>query len=176
MPKPYTPENWKETASLVAASFRFTPQEKEALVKNKTAQLVAALPYLAGCEEAERTSLAHLGTFVLASREPCRRPFDHKKEDDADPLRRLAPIADFKGGDRAVIERGMALLAIVMTNGYRTDVEGDRQKAWYNPVGSGAWKADAKITELSAKAAKTASPEMDSLMTTDEAVRSFWDV
>jgi len=100
---------------------------------------VAAIPFLAGCDHPERTALEHLSTFVLSSTESCRRIFDHDESDNVSPAARLAPIADFQGGDRAVIEEGMARLAMIMANGYQKDLEKDKASGEYNPILDGKW-------------------------------------
>jgi hypothetical protein len=109
---------------------------------------VAALPFLAGCREAERTALAHLAVFVLAESEAARRIFDHKPEDDFDVLARLKPISDFEGGDPSVIDQGMKALAVLLIEGYKRDVASDKAKGWYNPVGSGAWAPEKLLPAL----------------------------
>jgi hypothetical protein len=91
MPNLFSPELWLELASAVSRAYRMDEAAAGRLAANKTARLVAAIPYLAGCAEPRRRALAHLGTFVLADSDGARRDFDHKPEDDVDALRRLAP-------------------------------------------------------------------------------------
>ncbi|MBL8965382.1 MAG: hypothetical protein JNG85_00155 [Spirochaetaceae bacterium] len=168
----FTPALWADLAKRIAAAFNMSPEAAQRLELNQTARLVAAIPYVAGCDEPERTALAHLGTFVLASSESCRKAFDHKPADDRDPLARLAPIADFQGGDKALIAEGMRRLAILMTNGYRKDLEKDAKSGEYNPLLSKAWNADTILAELSAS--KAVSP-YDDLLPINQLERSFWE-
>ena len=85
------------------------------------------------------------------------------------------PIADFLGGDKTVIAEGMRRLALIMINGYRRDVASDKSKGWYNPIGSGAWKMESKIAELSASGKPApGSSALDGIVTPDAALRAFW--
>lgn len=168
----FSEEIWKELAGKIASAYRMGEAEGARLLRNRTARLIAAIPFVAGCDHPERTALAHLSTFVLASSEACRRVFDHDKSDDADPLARLAPIADFAGGDRTVIDRGMSLLAVIMTNGYEKDLEKDKRSGEYNPILAGAWKAEETRKKLFAKGNEDSS--FDAIITAEEASNVFW--
>lgn len=167
-------ERWTGLSARIAEAFRMSEKEAAAFAANRTARLVAAIPFAAGCEEAERTALEHLSTFVLASTPSCRHVFDHKAADDRDPLARLAPIADFRGGDPAVIDRGMRLLAIIMISGYRRDLDKDRKSGEYNPLLSAAWNADKTIEGLVAGLADGSALPFG-YMTPETAKVTFWN-
>jgi hypothetical protein len=164
---------WKELAEKTASAYRMDEAEGAKLLGNRTARLIAAIPFAAGCDHPERTALAHLSTFVLASSESCRRIFDHDRSDDADPLARLAPIADFVGGDRAVIDRGMSLLAVIMTNGYEKDIEKDRKSGEYNPILAGAWKAEETKEKILGETKFTVA--LDKTMNGNDVRGVFWE-
>ena len=72
------------------------------------AQLIGALPILAGCAHPERTALSHLTTLIAASRNP--HVFGQKPSESIRD--RLRPIETFENGDRDIIERGMTLLEL----------------------------------------------------------------
>jgi hypothetical protein len=165
---------WNELSRKTAKAFRMWPWTAAKLKKNRTARLIAALPFIAGCEHPERTALAHLATFVLASSESCKRVFDHDASDNASPTARLAPIADFQGGDRAVIEEGMARLAMIMANGYQKDLEKDKASGEYNPILAGAWKHETLAETFRTSSREKGSSPLDSVMTSDDALRDFW--
>jgi len=175
MPLSFDQAVWAELASTIENAFCLDAAASSRLEGNNTARLVAALPYLADCEEPRRTALAHLGIFVLANTKAARGDFDHKPADDANPLHRLAPIADFQGGDSRVIERGMKLLALVMLNGYERDISKDAAAGEYNPVGAKTWDASALRTRFTAELRAAACPQMDAVMTLESALRVFWD-
>lgn len=172
--KAFSEAQWKKYAGTVAGAYGMDAAGSKALQANTAAKLVCALPFLAGCHEPERTALAHLSTFVLASSDRARAAFDHKKEDDRDPLARLAVISHFEGGDPALVQRGMKLLALILINGYRRDVKADAQAGEYNPIGSKAWNPDQKIAALQADIAAVPSPAMDAIVGPGAAVQTFW--
>jgi hypothetical protein len=162
--KRFPEDSWKEIVSIVASAFAMDPGRSERLLANATAKLIAAIPYLAGCRESERTAVAHLSTYVIAGSEAAEKVFDHKAGDNYDVLARLATIGGFEGGDPAIVNRGMKLLAKIMIQGYRRDVEYDKAQGRYNPVGDGKWSADEKLASLSNAIAMVPDPEMDAIV------------
>lgn len=172
--KRFPDESWHEIVSIVASSFRMEEKHKAALLVNPVAKLIAAIPYLAGCREPLRSALAHVGTYVLGAGGPAKKVFAHKSQDDYDVLARMAAIASFEGGDPAVINRGMKLLAICMIAGYKRDEGTDKGKV-YNPVAEKRWNADEKIASLANAIAASQNPEMDEILTTASASNVWWD-
>jgi len=165
---------WEKIAEKCAEALRMTEKEAQAFRANKIARLVGLLPFIAGCDDAERTALAHLSVFVVANRGQARHVFDHSPADDAEPLARLRTIADFKGGDAPTLERGMALLGICMVSGYRRDAGLDRITGAYNPVTAAPSFADkAEGTFRLALDSKVKSG-LDSVLTEEEAVGAYW--
>ncbi len=166
---------WDHLVDLVSASFRMTDSETEKLRSSKAAKVIGALPYIAGAREPERVAVAHLGTFVLAGRDRSRLVFDHKASDDGDVLARLEPIADHPGADKALVDRGMRILALMMIAGYARDVEKDRGSGEYNPLLRGTWSAAAMQESLLTAIQSVPSQEMDAVMKPHEAVMVWWD-
>lgn len=171
----FSDETWTRLTGLIAEAFRMDGSERVRLAGSRAARITGALPYLAGCRNPERTALSHLAAFVLACRGGSRKVFDHGPADDAEPLARLEPIGRFPGGDPAVIRKGMALLGLLMLGGYERDREKDAARGEYNPLNSGAWKAGEVRARLAAEAASAKVPELDAILTADEAVRGFWE-
>jgi hypothetical protein len=168
----FSSDVWERLCGIVASSFSMTGEKSAALRENVTAKLIASIPYEAGCREPERTALAHMAVYVMASSEAARRAFDHKSEDDYDVFARLATIASFEGGDPAVINRGMKTLAVLMIEGYKRDAVSDKAKGWYNPVGSGAWDADKLTGALRASLDAGGAPSLQRFI--DEALSDGW--
>ena len=56
---PFSDDVWHRLSSQTAGVFSFSPERTEAMKKNRVLKLVAALPYLAGCDNPERTALSH---------------------------------------------------------------------------------------------------------------------
>jgi hypothetical protein len=138
---------WETLCTCVAETFRFTDKERADFALNRTAKLIAALPFAAGCEEAERTALAHLAIYMTELRGG-RRVGDHTPEDNASPFARLRLLSSFKGGDQDVLDHGLNQLALVMLVGYERSQEEDRRRHQYNPLNAGAWDAAAMRRQL----------------------------
>lgn len=149
--------------------------ELNRLLSSSAARVVGALPYLAGCRCPDRVAFSHLAVFILASRGNCRRVFDHTPEDDRDPMVRLEPISHFPGGDPAVIRKGMALLALLLLGGYDRDRKKDGESGAYNPLNAGTWDKEAIVGRLRAEASSAKVPELDAILSIEDAVRGFWD-
>jgi hypothetical protein len=170
----FTESAWMEIAEGVASAFRMTSEEKRALAEHRIAKLIAAIPFLAGCEEAERTAAAHLGTYLLSVQEETKPYFNSRPGDDGSVLERLRLISDFKGGDRRVIERGLALLALNMVSDYKRDVEEDARLGKYNPVAAGVWDFKETVTDLQYKILSVECPEMEALLPMEMSPMGFW--
>ncbi len=127
---------WMEISERVAEAFRMTPDERERLSQGRIAKLIAAIPFLAGCEDAERTAVAHLGTYLLSTRET-KCYFNARSEDGTSVLERLRLGSNFKGGDARIIEKGLCLLALNMVSDYKRDIEEDERLGKYNPIAAG---------------------------------------
>jgi hypothetical protein len=166
---------WERISATTAEALRMTDGEASSFKANRVAKLIGLLPFIAGCEDAHRTSLAHLATFVLANRGQARGVFDHGPADDVDVLTRLRTISDFKGGDKALIDRGMALLGLDMVAGYRRDVAKDALTGEYNPAASGAWPGAAQEKTLKDALAAKPSVEMDAIIKESELSVLFWE-
>lgn len=166
--------DWAALSELAASALRLEPDEKDRLAASKAARLVAALPYAAGCSKPERLALAHLATVWIASTGPARDAFDHGPEDDASYLTRLAPIADHPGGDRDVVEAGMARLALMMLAGYERDMTADAVAGQYNPINSGAW--DPAEARAALREAAESDGALDSIVSAQEAEASWWQL
>jgi hypothetical protein len=120
----------------LAETFRFTESEHAAFTRNTTARLIAVLPFAAGCDEPLRTALAHLAIYLTEIRGGSRIGA-HTQTDNQDPLTRLRLISSFKGGDPQVIQHGMAMLALIMIQGYERSKADDAYNQVYNPLNDG---------------------------------------
>ncbi|MFW5776408.1 MAG: hypothetical protein ACOCZB_03885 [Spirochaetota bacterium] len=162
-----------ESLRAVAQSFHMDEALRTRFLQKPIARLIAALPFLAGCDRPERTAALHLGAYVLST-QSTRHLFFAVPEDDADVYARLEPIMQFQGGDEGIIGRGMALIAHNMVVDYQRDREIDRALGKYNPVASGAWNAEALIAQLRARIRQIACPEMDEIMTEEDGTEEWW--
>jgi len=167
---------WERDLLNVADAFAMDESERTRFASKPIARLIAALPYLAGCERPERTAIEHLGVYVLSVRST-RCAFFASPDDDRDVFARLEPIMRFRGGDRSIIERGMTLLALNMVADYDRDQGVDRVLGKYNPIAAGTWDADAMAGALRRRATEIDCPEMDEIMSStegDEGADDWW--
>ncbi|HUX42475.1 MAG TPA: hypothetical protein VMV83_15005 [Rectinemataceae bacterium] len=164
---------WLAISDDIALAFRMSAAEKEALGRNKIARLVASLPYLAGCEDAGRTAVAHLGTYLLSTRET-KHWFDATARDSVSVLERLWLGADFRGGDEKIIRRGLNLLALNMIADYKRDIDEDAASGKYNPLAAGDFDFKETVEDLEWSIISTPCPEMDEIVSLAEIPMSFW--
>lgn len=166
-------ECWNELCDCMAETFRFTEQEKEFFSKDAVAQLIAALPFAAGCDEAERTALAHLAIYMTELRGG-RKIGDHTPADNESPLARLRLLSSFKGGQKDIIDHGMYQLAYVMLCGYARSQEADKQNNIYNPLNDGSWNAENLTEELLEKIRSNPIETLDMILPEVLAIVSEW--
>lgn len=164
---------WNTISRIVAEQLRYSLGELERLRGNRTAKLIAAIPYIAECRDADRISTQHLSTYVLAQR--AEAIYDHREADDRDLFARLERISHFTAGKEEVIRRGMNLLALIMISGYEHSVETDRAQSVYNPIWSNAWNGEEIRTRLVKRIRSTPCPEMDQILDLEHALRGNWN-
>ena len=132
---------WEYIIAEMKKVFRFTRKETKWFRNCKTAKLIATIPFAAGCNEAERTAIAHLCIY-LAEIRGFQKYYAHLPSDDADLFSRLGFISTFEGGKKEVIEYGMNILALKMIEGYNKSKEQDSKNNVYNPFISNVWDYD----------------------------------
>ena len=168
--KPFT--EWENIAASVADAFRMDKEDSEWLQNKNLAKLIAAIPYLAGCEDPGRTAITHLGAYILSIR--IKTVANCQPTDDADLFRRLEMINNFIGGDQDIIQKGMSLIALNMIADYARDIEEDRLFGKYNPVDSGAINYETEKAGLESIIKSIECREMDEIMSLDASVQGFW--
>jgi len=171
--KLFPESKWAEISGRVAEAFRMTTEEKERFAGGRIARLIAAIPFLAGCADAERSAVAHLGIYLLSTRET-KRYFDTRPEDAVSVLERLRLGSNFIGGDKAIIEKGLCLLALNMVSDYKRDVEEDAGLGKYNPISAGAWDFESTVEELEYKIVSVTCEEMDEIAPIVEIPLDWW--
>ena len=169
----FSESRWAEISDRLSEAFRMTAEEKEWFCEGRIAKLIAAIPFLAGCEDAERTAVAHLGTYLLSTRET-KRYFNAQPEDKASVLERLRLGSNFKGGDARIIEKGLCLLALNMVSDYHRDLDEDARLGKYNPIAAGAWDYKTVVADLEYRIVCVDCQEMDELAPIGAIPMSFW--
>ena len=165
---------WENIAVSVADAFRMNKEDREWLQNKDLAKLIAAIPYLAGCEDPGRTAITHLGAYLLSIR--IKTVANCQPTDDIDLFRRLEMINNFIGGDQAIIQKGMSLIALNMIADYARDIEEDRLFGKYNPVDSGAFDYEYEKKRLGTIIKSVQCREMDEIMSLDVAIESYWEL
>jgi len=164
---------WRSISGDVARAFGMGEAETASLAGNNIARLITALPFLAGCEDAKRTAVAHLGTFLLSIKET-KPYFNATPRDSASLLERFWLIGDFRGGDRRIIERGMSLLALNMITDYQRDIVEDETLGKYNPIAARDFDFKSAIDSLEKTVQGIDCPEMDEIAPMRVFPMSWW--
>jgi len=164
---------WENIAASVADAFLMNKEDREWFQNKNLAKLIAAIPYLAGCDDPGRTAITHLGAYILSIR--IKTVANCQPSDDTDLLRRLEMINNFIGGDQAIIQKGMSLIALNMIADYARDIDEDRMFGKYNPVDSGAFDYAKEKSDLETIIESVECREMDEIMSMDASVRGSWE-
>ncbi|MCK5154795.1 MAG: hypothetical protein KAQ69_00085 [Spirochaetales bacterium] len=165
---------WENLADSVCSSFSFADEERCKFLSNKAAKLIGCLPKIAGTKTPERDGCSNLAVYIMSIR-ATKQLYNHQECDDSDIFARLHDIMNFNGGDHGLINKGMTLLALMMVNDYKRDIEPDTLEGKYNPVASGAWDFNSVRSNLIAEYKKIDSQEIDTLLTLSETGVLFWE-
>ena len=157
--------DWESMSIKLTEIFRLTDSESENLKNSKTAQLIAAIPFAAGCKQPERSAFGNLCLY-LAEKQSITGPGDHCPEDDVSIYERLRPLMNLEDGNFAVITHGMQLLALVMINGYKHSKENDIENGIYNPLNAGIWNFEQLKEHLISEIQAHPCTELDKIIPT----------
>ena len=169
-----TEEQWENILARAAAVLNFGMKKKEQIKNSKLAKLIAATPYLAGCNKALETSFSHLLIFLMSLDESAKDIYFHKPEDDSDIYSRLFPISSFLGGNKELIQCCVDLSALCMLANYKKDMDNDKTIGKYNPVSEGVWDYNFLYTKLNNNIDKLITSEILKIYTKDDALQGFW--
>lgn len=157
---------WSYLLTEISKVFSLNSKEIEILSNSTTAKIIATIPFESNCKEPERTAIAHLCLYI-AELKGFQKYCSHNKEDDADIYNRLAFISTFEGGNYQIIEHGMAILALIMIEGYKKSKQKDEKAGVYNPLVSGTWNYQSIKNSLLLKINKISVPNLDILLNAD---------
>lgn len=153
-------EEWEYLTEETSRVFSLTGKEEELLYNSNTAKIIAAIPFVAGCNEPERTAIAHLCIYE-AEIKGFQKYFAHLPSDDDNIFNRLAFISTFDGGNPAIIQHGMNILAYIMIEGYNRSKEKDLKNGIYNPIANGKWDYKTLKARLLKKIKEIECPDLD---------------
>lgn len=159
--------HWDVLCNCLIETFRLTDEESVDLRKNKTAQLIAAIPFAAGCEEPLRTALAHLSIYMTEIRGGSEIG-GHNKHDNENLYARLRLLSSFKGGDKNIISHGLDMLAFIMVQGYSHSKQSDKVFNIYNPLNDSSWDYESITQTLLDKIHSQKCEVLDSLFESAE--------
>lgn len=154
---------WSYLLTEISKVFSLNSKEIENLSNSTTAKIIATIPFESNCKEPERTAIAHLCLYI-AELKGFQKYCSHNKEDDVDIYNRLAFISTFEGGNYQIIEHGMAILALIMIEGYKKSKQKDEKAGVYNPLVSGTWHYQSIKNSLIWKINKLSVPNLDILL------------
>ncbi len=166
---------WNDIVKRISSTFRLTREETEVLERNAIARLVAAIPYLAGCDNPDRSAVGNVASYIVAKNPVMRDIFDHRSSDDRHIMGRLWGISHFEGGDKRIIQRGRNLLLLTMVSNYGKDQTADDILGKYNPVSRGIWDHQELASRLIDAIQAVPCPEMDEIFSIDEGTEGWWD-
>ena len=166
---------WNEVADSLADAFRMQPHEREWFKNKPVARLIAAIPLMAGCHDAERTAVAHLGTYLLSIKST-KPYFNATTADDTDIFERLRLGTNFVGGDQSVIDKGMSMLALSMVIDYARDIDEDAKRGKYNPVDAGSFDYQAVRENLEQRIDSVDCPEMEMILRDFDTKDGWWSL
>lgn len=169
----WTESTWLGIANQVAREFGMSERKAQALRSKDIARLIGAIPFLAGCDEARSTAVANLRHYVMS----CgigKKLYAATPENSTSIFGRLKP-AQYKGGDAAIIRRGMSLIALNMLADYKRDVELDQSIGKYNPIAAGDWNYEEILAELLANVEAVACPDMDEIVEVHTIMNGYWN-
>lgn len=169
----WTESTWLEISDHVARTFRLSAEEELQFRSSHIAKLLGAIPFLAECNNPMRSAISNLAVYMM-SVGSAKDAFNATARDDHDVFARLK-LARYEGGDQAVIDRGMALIALNMIADYKRDVEHDRSIGKYNPIGAGVWDYGELRDKLLANVESVDCPEMDEIIDVHTVMNVFWN-
>ncbi len=118
--------------------FHLSDKEKVYLEKSNVARFIAALPFVAKCEDAKGKALSHLSIYLAEVRSD-----GYLGEENGDSIATvyedLGILSSFDGGNPAVIQHGMSILALIMLEGYKDSSFTDMEQGIYNPLNDDSW-------------------------------------
>lgn len=165
---------WDNISSRATAVFNFGIEQKEQLKNSRMAKLIAAVPFLAGCNKATETSFSHLSIYILSLDESSKDIYFHKPEDDEDIYSRLLPISNFIGGDRNTIQCCLDLTALCMLSNYKKDMEKDKDIGKYNPIIAEKWDYETMSASLIKNIDNTITSEISAIYSKKDALERYW--
>lgn len=166
---------WTELVKRLNLFIKLTNEQSQNLKKSRVAELIGALPFIAGCNDPEKQALTHLVTASLASHKAGKDLFTHNFYHNQSLQKRLEPISHFEGGNQVILKRGMDILAVIMLADHKKDSFMDRRNGKYNPLNAGIWNYNVEIARLEQNIKSVDCPSLDDIISFEEAKAYWWE-
>ena len=163
---------WNNLVNIVSSAFHLTEKERIALYKSRIARLIAAIPYLAGCEDVERTAISHLGIYMFTIR--TRNFFCTGTEEIKGLFKRMRMINNYLGGKTTLLERGMNLILLNILAEYEHDLSETWNPKKQDPMIAGIWYLKEEKDDLIKRIKAVNAPYMDEIITIEQAMIEWW--
>lgn len=174
--------DWKKTIEDMTIVFKLTKEEIIKLSESPILKIIAALPFIAKCEDADRCSYVNLSSCITAFRLGNKSISSFRYSDISSISRRLQYLFNFRKGNKKILKKGMQLIKYAMLLDYKKDLEEDNRVNKDNPLNISKFNFNKEILKIE-KTIKSDkySTEIDSLFidTTKSAkdtiaIQSFW--
>lgn len=167
--------DWNTLLDVLKRQFNYDNARLESFRENRLLKLVAAIPFVANCENPYRTAIVHLSTMIIAS-EAGKDIFLHNFKDNSSLEKRLFSISHFDGGNQEIIKKGMNLLSLVMLSDHKIDCEGDLNSNKYNPINSNVWSHEKLMSKLLKECNSLPKSQLDDILSAEEATKVPWEI
>ncbi len=156
-------ENIKNVFAAAIQSFHLSSNEISDLEHNDVARFITALPFVAGCEDARSKALMHLSIYLTEVRENGTLS-DESKSAVSTVYEDLGIFSSFDGGDDDVVQHGMAIMALIMLEGYKDRSFTDMEQGIYNPLNDESWDYYTLKASLLNDIKERSYPALDSIV------------
>ncbi len=144
-------------------TFHLSDDEQKNLMDNNVAKFIAALPFVAGCEDAKTKALSHLSIYLAEIRGQgslC----EESAEAVSTVYEDLGVLSTFDGGNQQIVQHGMSILALIMLEGYKDRTFSDMEKNIYNPLNDETWDYYTLKASLLEDIKESPYPELDNII------------
>ena len=166
---------WKDLCDRFFEALPSLSLYEESIRYNTIARLVGMLPFLAKTECPQRDSFSNLSLFIFTSFSESRDLFKLNPLDDEDILSRFQGIMCFTGGNSAIIDRGLSLIALSVLytykNKYGDDVTGD----YYKILSEDCCNHSCIIEELTLRVEQIPCRKMDKIINLNSVQKVVWE-
>ena len=169
-------ETWESLVDEVLMGMPQFKDKKQIIQDHRLCRLIGMLPFLASTDNPFRDGFTNLSLFLLSKDSPFGNVYNDQPNEHMDIMRPLIPFCHFSGGDERLLSRGMHLVAMVLLNEYKRNMDRDLDENRYNPLNSGQWNYQAVMETLSLCVDEVPCPLMDDILSREFLPFTNWAV